>query len=84
MDFVNTDSMPRTWHTLTAEDGSTLHLEPGESVDLDLGYDFEDPYLKPKAPKKESAKEKKAREAEEAERARAAAEGDDNEKETEL
>ena len=34
--YTNTDSYPRVWPWLKAEDGSTLALEAGESVDLDL------------------------------------------------
>lgn len=91
MEFVNTDTMPRSWHTLRAGDGSTLHLQPGETVDLELSSDFEDPYLKLKASKRESRAEKAKREKEETDafgrlesRTGSDPSRDDNEKETEL
>lgn len=46
--YVNTDSAERVWPSLSAPDGSTLSLEAGESVELDLPDGFADPYLKPK------------------------------------
>ena len=52
--YQNVDAYPRTWPWLTAADGTTLHLQPGEQADLTLDAEqqkavADDPYLKPAA-----------------------------------
>jgi hypothetical protein len=59
MRFKNHDSNTRMWLTLHREDGRTLELEPGETVDLDLPKDFSDPHLRPVVVKKGAAKSEK-------------------------
>jgi hypothetical protein len=50
VEYENCDNQRRVWPALTAPNGKTLQLDPGESVDLDLAADFEDPYLVPREP----------------------------------
>lgn len=45
--YHNTDDHARDWPHLTAPDGTTLFLKPGQTVELDLPDDFHDIYLKP-------------------------------------
>lgn len=73
MRFKNFDSNTRTWLNLQREDGRTLELEPGETVDLDLPKDFSDPHLRPIVTKRESKAEAEKREKVEAEEAEALA-----------
>ena len=59
--YQNADAYARTWTSLTAADGTTLHLQPGETADLTLDAEQQkavddDPYLKPvAAPKQKPA-----------------------------
>ena len=58
--YQNSDAYARSWLWLTAPDGTTLHLQPGESADLTLDADQQkqvddDPYLKPVAAPKKAA-----------------------------
>lgn len=52
--FRNTDIATRVWPGLTAADGSTLRLGPGQEADVDLPDGFEDHWLRP-APKARAA-----------------------------
>lgn len=58
--YENTSGQARTWLQIThPETGQTLHLEPGEKVNLDLPDEFEDAHLKPAAkgqPKRKTTK----------------------------
>ncbi len=59
--FVNQSPDTRIWVGIKdPATGTTLELEPGASVDLDMDKDFHDPYLVPMAvlrPKKASKDE---------------------------
>jgi hypothetical protein len=50
VEYVNTDVQDRVWPTIQRPDGRTLELGPSETVELELGPDFEDSFLKPVAP----------------------------------
>jgi len=54
--FKNHDDNRRVWTGIQLEDGSTLELGPGESIELDLPKSFRDPHLRPVAAKKSAAK----------------------------
>ncbi len=54
--YTNTDDQQRIWIGLQNADGTTVSLEPGGSVELDLPDDFDDPYLKPAQGNPASAK----------------------------
>jgi hypothetical protein len=45
--FKNHDDNRRVWSGIQREDGRTLELGAGESVDLDLPKGFKDPHLRP-------------------------------------
>ena len=49
--YVNTDYQTRVWPDLKGPDGRTLELGPGQSADVEVPDDFDDPYLKPHASK---------------------------------
>ena len=45
--FFNRDTHTRIWTKISVPaTGRTLQLDPGESAELDLPEDYEDPYLK--------------------------------------
>lgn len=43
--LVNTDAYTRTFLFIQNEDGSTLELDPGESAEVMVPKDFDDPVL---------------------------------------
>lgn len=58
--YRNTSESRRVWTHIQLPDLSTLELDSGETVELELPDDFEDTYLKPGFTKKEQADAAKA------------------------
>jgi len=71
-EFVNTDAAHRVWNKLSALDGKTLELDPGERAVLALPADFVDAYLKPVNGSKPKPTEEEVEAAEAAKAAEAA------------
>ena len=70
-EFVNNGSERRVWTGIQREDGRTLELDPGETVELDLSARFRDPYLQPRHVKRETKAKAARREKLEADEAKA-------------